>query len=210
MKKIAEVLAEINQIIEKKAFIPNPGMVPPDPSRGQPQDPSQGQGQPQGGQGGDISQIIAQLPPDMQQQIAQLPPEQQQKVLEQVLGAGGSGGGATPPGTDAGAEGEGAPGQGEQVQGNAAPTDLENSTVTLRLRDLLDLVSGGKATQSQLKVQDHIHKQHQRKQQMEQQNQQNQQKQQAKQQQDAMKQQQDAMANANGGTGGGGTSGGIY
>ncbi len=199
MKKISEVLNEIDNVLTKTAFIPNPEVMQKQQGQGGGQPHGGGQpqggGQPHGGQqhggggqpspgqgGGGMEELLQQLPPEVQQQLQQLPPEQQQQVMQEFMasqGGGGAPGGAPgqAPGGDPAAQG-----QPEKVQGDSSPTDLEKSTVTLRLRDLLDLVSGGKATQSTLKVQDHISKQQQRQQQMEQKAQQ-QQVQQAQQQQ---------------------------
>jgi len=190
MKKIAEVLSEIDSVV-KSAFIPNPNVVEKQQQsqqqQGPPPAPEPGtQGGPLGHAGtqgaGDPSAILAQLPPEVQQQIAQLPPDQQQMALQQLMGAGAAPG-----------EGESG-GQGSQIQSSGPPTDLEKSTVTLRLRDLLDLVSGGNATKSTLKVQEHYSKQQMKQQQIQMKQQQEQQKQEMEAQ---MQQQQQAAQGPN-------------
>lgn len=86
--------------------------------------------------------------------------------------------------------------QGADGRGASNATDLDKTTVTLSLRDVLDLVSNGKATQSALKIQDAINKQQMKAEQM--------------QRQQAMKEQQ-AQQQAQMGQGGGMMdSGGIY
>lgn len=89
------------------------------------------------------------------------------------------------------------PPQGADGRGTQQPTDLDKTTVTLSLRDVIDLTSNGKATQSALKIQDAINKQQMKAEQM--------------QRQQAMKEQQDQQKNQMGGQGGGMMdSGGIY
>lgn len=193
MVKVADILNEFNAILNKTAFIPNPqvqqqqqqaqGQDPQqgqsgDPQQqGQGQDPQQGQGQEQGGD------PMANLPPGAREQLAQLPPDQQQAVLKQLAQQ-----------SPEGQQKE----KTEEVQtGEAAPTDLDNSTITLRVRDLLDLVSGGSATKNKLKIQEHMQKADFKQQQMQQKQQVDVQKQEQKQKQDEAKAQQDAsMGNA--------------
>ncbi len=146
--------------------------------QGQPQgDPSQGQGgqpQPQGGGQSDqmmqqVMQMIQQLPPEVQgeaqqalQQVQQLPPEQQGQALQQI--AQGiqemTQQGGQQPGQAGQPQGAGQPGQtaGDQV-GSANPeghvqaeNQLDNTKVTLTVRELMDLTSGGSATKSLLAV----------------------------------------------------------
>jgi len=92
--------------------------------------------------------------------------------------------------------------QGADGRGDAPPTDLDTTTVTLRLRDVLDLVSGGKATGAALKIQSMVDDHTQKTQQKAKQNAMKDQQDQIKQQQ---QQQQNAMAQD-----GGMMSGGIY
>lgn len=90
------------------------------------------------------------------------------------------------------------PAQGADGRGAQQPTDLDKTTVTLSLRDVIDLTSNGKATQSALKIQDAINKQQMKAEQM--------------QRQQAMKEQQQQQQNQMGAQQGGGMmdSGGIY
>jgi len=201
MTKVADILNEFNAILNKTAFIPNP-QVQQQQQQGQGQDPQQGQGgDPQQGtgqtsqqqgqeQGGDP---MANLPPGAREQLAQLPPDQQQAVLKQLA--------------EQSPEGQ-QKAKTEEVQtGEAPPTDLDNSTITLRVRDLLDLVSGGSATKNKLKIQEHMQKADFKQQQMQQKQQVDAKKQDQKQQQDEMKAQQDASM---GSAGPNMMGGGIY
>lgn len=235
MKKIAEVLEEIDSIV-KVGFIPNPSSLqrqqqeqqaqqqqqgspsaPPAGSQGGPHGhvgtPEQGgSGKHQGGgDGAGMEELLSQLPPEIQQQIASLPPEQQQQAIQQLLQQQQMGDTGGIEGSDPSQDPAAAAGPEDQsvVQSSGPPTDMEKSTVTLKLRDLLDLVSGGKATQSTLKVQEHYSKQQMRQQQMQQKQEQDAQKQQMEQQ---MQQQQAAMNGGMMGQGGAGGAGGggIY
>jgi len=128
---------------------------------------------------------------------------QQQQAHQQNPGQQGGGGQAGPsPEQVAQQEAEMAARQQQQAsqgadgRGVSNATDLDKTTVTLSLRDVLDLVSNGKATQSALKIQDAINKQQMKAEQM--------------QRQQAMKEQQ-AQQQAQMGQGGGMMdSGGIY
>ncbi len=118
-----------------------------------------------------LEALMPVVPPEMQQQImayvqqmGQLPPEQAaaelqnlvpqvQQMVTQFMQAGAMGGavppqqpGAVPP--QAGAPVPGAP-QGADGQ---QPTDLDNTFVTMSVRQMMDLQSGGKASQTQMKI----------------------------------------------------------
>lgn len=195
-----------------------PGGQPPqggDPSQGG--QPPQGGGDPNAQLMQQVMQQVQALPPDVQQQIApqlqqvqQLPPDQQGQALQQLAQGlqqmGGQGGGQ-PQGGDPSQQGGqpqdpsqqgGDPGSMSQQDGSANPNghvkaenQLDNTQVTLTVRELMDITSGGKATQSLLKVKQ-MASQHNSKMQGEQQ------KQQMQAQQGQMDQQQQ------GGMGGGG------
>jgi len=165
MKKIGEFIQEMDSLLGvKTAFVPAPPQGGQDPTQGQPpqgQDPSQGGGDP-------MQQLMQQLPPEIAQQIQQMPPEQQQQALQQVMQqmqGGGQGGG------DPAAQGQpqqgmpqdpsgGDPNTGLTAQDGSAnaaghvkaENQLDNTQVTLTVRELMDITSGGKATQSLLKV----------------------------------------------------------
>lgn len=199
MIKVAQVLADIEGILSKQAFIPNPQ-----------KDPRQQQGQ-----GGGMEQLLSQLPPEIAQQIQQLPPEQQQQALQQIMqqaqggpseGPGQAGGGEQGPDINPATLAGGGNDPQAVTTGNAPPTDLQNSTITLRVQDLLDLVSGGKATQSTLKVKEFQNKQDIRNQQLQQKAEADAQKQQQKQEQEAQQQAQMGMLGQPGGM----TGGGVY
>lgn len=159
MKKIGEYIAEMDELLGVKvAFIPAP----------------QGQSQPgQNAQAGQaagqsqqlmqqISQMAQQMPPEVQQQvqqamqqIQQLPPDQQAQALQQV--AQGmqqmTQQGGQPQGGGASQQQQGGTNQEQLPPGHMqAENDLDNTRVTLTVRELMDLTSGGKATQSHLKV----------------------------------------------------------
>lgn len=128
--------------------------------------------------------------------------DQQQQQPQQDPNQQGGGEGGPPPEQAAQQEAEMAAQQQQQAsqgadgRGASNATDLDKTTVTLSLRDVLDLVSNGKATQSALKIQDAINKQQMKAEQM--------------QRQQAMKEQQ-AQQQAQMGQGGGMMdSGGIY
>jgi len=171
--KIAELIENYDSIV-KRAFIPNP-QVQQDPSQGAaPQGGAPGDQPPQGGAPGgenplmaQIEQAVQQMPPEAQQQIMpalqqimQLPPEQQQPQLEQIaqqLGIGGDdpaaqGGDPAQQGSD-----PSAPPQ-EATDGNVnAENQLDNTQVTLTVRELLDLISKGSASASLMKVKQMAH-----------------------------------------------------
>lgn len=163
MKNIGDFILEMDQLLGvKTAFVPAPQQQGGgDPTQGgaAPQQPQQG-GDPS--QGGGLDQLLAQLPPEVGQQIKQLPPEQQQQALQQVMQQmqGGGGGEQTGgQGQDPNAQQGGDPGATTAQDGSAnvnghvkAENQLDNTQVTLTVRELMDITSGGKATQSLLKV----------------------------------------------------------
>lgn len=139
--KIQELISSYDALV-KEAFIPNPQSG---------QDDAQLQQAYQ-----QLSQSLASVPPEVQQQIApmlqqmqQLPPQEQLAQITQLtqqLGQGGQQGGQ---------EQQPAPGEENMVPEGGhlnAENSLDNTKVTLSVRELLDLSSGGKATQSLLKV----------------------------------------------------------
>lgn len=155
-----DILSQLKTTLEKTAFIPNPQIMAQqqqqDPSQGgQPPDPSQGQGQPPQ----DPSQQGGQPQDPSQGQV------QDPQALAQALGNPGD------------------PSQAQDAQSgqSSAPTDLRNVTINVTVADLLDLVSGGKATMSKLKVDQLVHK-HQQKMQQDQAKQQQAEEQQAQEQ----------------------------
>lgn len=185
-----------------------------DQDQGQ-QAPPQGQGSQGGGDSSgmlqQLMQMVQQLPPEAQQQaqqaiqqIQQMPPDQQGQAAQQL--AQGiqqmmqSGGGQQS--TIGGDPNAGQAQQGAQQQPGAANTaghvraenELDNKTVTLTIRELMDLTSGGSATKSLLAVKQ-LADQHNQKMQQNQQ----------KQQMDAQKQQLEQQAAAQGMQ-----SGGLY
>ncbi len=195
MIKIGEMLSSTRAVINKRAFVPNPDAI------SQQQQPMLEQ----------ISQLAQSSPPEVQQQvqqavqqIQQMPPEHQTQALQELgqqlsqQGGGAQGQAGAQPQADSqdGGQQPGAPGGQPGQEGGPAVTDLENTTVTLKLRELLDLTSGGKATGSAMKAQEHVHKFNAKKQQMEQDAQMNQQK--AEQQAQQVATQQDAAMAANG------------
>lgn len=191
MNKIGSILENIDQLI-KQAFIPAPTG-----GQGGGQ-PGQSQADPQ------LQQLLQQLPPEIAQQVQQLPPDQQMQALQQMMQSGSQqdpsqGQQGTP--NDPTQPGKGPlEGKGEVIGG--PPTDLNESTISIRIRDLLDLVSGGSATKSTLKVQEHMDKNQMRQQQMQAKMKQDEEKQKAKQEAERA---QATMANS-----GGMMEGGIY
>ncbi len=139
-----ELILSYNSLV-KEAFIPNPEQ--------QAQDGQLEQAYQQ------LSQLLAGMPPEVQgqiepmlQQMQQLPPQDQLNQISgliQQLGQGGA---------EQAAPQEQAPAPQEQPgmvpeEGHVnAENSLDNTKVTLSVRELLDLSSGGKATQSLLKV----------------------------------------------------------
>jgi hypothetical protein len=171
MKKIAEVFAEYAQLLTKQAFIPNPNLAGgQEAGAGQPQAPAQGQGQSAGAGPGPGEQQLLQalqgLPPELVKQmqpqltqLTQMPPDQRDQAMGQVAQQLAQSGQNSAQPSEATQQAAAPPGSGGEVISAGTPTDLAKSTVTLRIIDLLDLHSGGKATQSQLKVQEHVQKQ---------------------------------------------------
>lgn len=150
------------------------------PQEGQPQGGQPAGGQPQGGGGGQsdqmmqqVMQMVQQLPPEIQgeaqqaiQQVQQLPPDQQPQALQQIqqgIQQMMQQGGGQPQGGQPGQPGQEAGGQVGQTGGDApgsanpqghvqAENQLDNTKVTLTVRELMDLTSGGSATKSLLAV----------------------------------------------------------
>ncbi len=154
MQKISDLLEQIDKLqLKKVAFIPNPEiMAQQNASAGGAMDPA-------------MLQQLGITPEMMQQMMAQqgLTPEMLQQMgadpamLQQLMG------GAAPPATE---QAPAAPPATEQapVQTPTGTTDLDNTKVTVSLRELLDLVSNGKASQSQLKVKEMMDKAQQKQQ----------------------------------------------
>ena len=184
-----QILSQMKQTLEKEAFIPAPqgGQSPQGGGAGGPPggDPSQGgQAPPQGGSPdpaqGSSDGGGGQSPQGQGGQ--QAPPDEllgNEQAMQQNVQ---SGAGQDPTSAD--------------LQPKASPQSLQQTTVTLSVGELLDLVSGGKASQSHLKTES-MKVQHsfkhkkmlrdeQRKEQEDQQKQQQQQQEQAMQQQGLM------------------------
>jgi hypothetical protein len=146
--KIQELINSYDSLV-KEAFIPNPET--------QQQDGQLEQAYQQ------LSQVLSSVPPEVQgqiepmlQQLQQLPPQEQ---LAQITGLIQQLGQGEQP--QAGAEeAQASPEQTAPEGDGMVPTEghvnaensLDNTKVTLSVRELLDLSSGGKATQSLLKV----------------------------------------------------------
>lgn len=153
--KIGELVEKYDSLV-KSAFIPNPEAM-------QQEQQLQQQLQQLVGQ---VQQALASQPPQVQQQIqgflsqlASFPPEEQiaqlsnvasqltaqtQQPTQEQAAQPGAGNMQAPADTSGAAEAE--------QPGVAAENSLDNTKVTLSVRELLDLSSGGKATQSFLKV----------------------------------------------------------
>jgi hypothetical protein len=138
MPTYAKILEELDDVLTKHAFIPSPNSQQTDPAAAQ-------QGQQPGGQ--------------QMQQLAQ--------QLQQGGGAGMEGaqpmdGGQGQPQDPAQGQQDTSQGQGQPQDPNAPPggdlspkgmsNSLKNTPVTVSVAELLDLVSGGKASQSHLKT----------------------------------------------------------
>lgn len=146
---IGDFISSVTSELKKEAFVPNP-QAAADISA-------------QDGAAALFSQITEaskQLPPELQAQVGQAlqqlqaaPPQEQAAGLQQIAMQLQQ---AAQP--LQAAQPEPQPGQVQTAE-QAPPTDMENITVTLRLRDLLDMVSNGKVTQSLLKTQDIVSKQ---------------------------------------------------
>jgi hypothetical protein len=157
MKKIGEFIEELDSLLLRKyAF------VPAQAAGGGPQVQQKMQQAQQ-----QTQQLLQQLPPEAQQQaqqqlqqVQQLAPQEQLQALEQInqglqqmaqqaqqqkpQGQGGDPNAQQQPQQ---------PGQEQLPPGHLqAENDLDNTKVTLSVRELMDLTSGGKATQSHLKV----------------------------------------------------------
>jgi hypothetical protein len=149
MKKIANILEEIDNL-KKEAFIPNPQLNDPN-SNPQLQQAYQ-----------QLQEVAAKLPPQAQQQLQQQLQQLQQLPADQQMQALGQ---LTQQATQAGGQGQGADQGGQQTDPNAqgqdptsaqggAPgvTDLDNQQITITLRDLLNIVSGGSHEKTQAKI----------------------------------------------------------
>jgi|WetSurMetagenome_2_1015567.scaffolds.fasta_scaffold409590_2 hypothetical protein len=126
MRTYGQILAELDDIIIKKAFIPSPNS-----QAAQPQSPDGAAGQHGGGMEG-LQQVLQQAQAQ-QNQASQGPPQdpnQAQEPQSQDPNA--------PPGGDLSPQG--------------MPQSLKNTPVTVTVAELLDLVSGGKASQAHLKT----------------------------------------------------------
>lgn len=144
MIKISEIIEQIDSQLKKEAFVPNPTVVAKQQADQMMQQ---------------IMQMVQGAPPEIQQQIApqlqqiqQTPPEQQVQALQQL------GDGLSQAQQQAQAPAQAAPGTpqdpSQSPQGGAAPAnDIYNTTVSLTVKELLDLVSGGKASATHAKVQ---------------------------------------------------------
>jgi hypothetical protein len=147
--KIQDLLNSYDNLV-KAAFIPNP----------QVQD-SENQLEQAYGQ---LSQLLSSAPPEMQQQLGpmlqqmqQLPPDQQLQQITSIVQELSQQGGMPPQDAQSGAPAEApaTPQDATQAEPEGhlnAENNLDNTKVTLSVRELLDLSSGGKATQSLLKV----------------------------------------------------------
>lgn len=160
-----------------------------------------------------VAQMVQQLSPDIQQQVApqlqqiqQLPPEQQGQALQQIAQGlqQSMSSGQGDPSMQGGQQGGGQSPQGENPNDPSAQVglpsghmqaenDLDNTQVTLTVRELMDITSGGKATASHLKVKQLVDQHNQ--------------KMTASKQKQQMDMQNNAMAQQQGGMG---QSGGIY
>ncbi len=189
---IGDFISNTDRLLNKEAF------VPAQVAGGGPQMQQETQMLSQ-----QTQQLLQSLPPEAQQtamqqlqQIESLPPQQQQQALQQInqglqqmVQQGQQQqqqpGGQQPPAgpaTQQGAEQQ-APGQEALPPGHLqAENDLDNTKVTLSVRELMDLTSGGKATQSHLKVKQLVDSHNQKMQQTSQQMQQDEAQAQAEQQ----------------------------
>lgn len=145
MKKISEILAEIDQKLEKEAFIPNPQVQQQSQANQQSQQMMQ-----------QVAQMVQQLPPEMQQQVApqleqisQLPPDQQAQALQQIMQGLAQ---AQQEGGGEGADKKNSP-IGPDSDKSDGAQDIYTTKVTMTVKDLLDLVSGGKASMTHAKIQ---------------------------------------------------------
>jgi hypothetical protein len=203
MPTYGQILQQIDDILNKQAFVPSPHSQAGQQMLGQQGGQQQQQPQsPDGGGGGGGDYGAGGIEGDQSFDQGQVPPGDPSGVDMPDSGGNPAMGAGDPSGGDPsqGAQDPNKAGKGADGRGDAPPTDMDNTTVTLRLRDVLDLVSGGKATQSALKIQDLLNKQQLKNDQM--------MRQQAmKEQQDQQKQQQQAAMGQQGGMM---DSGGIY
>jgi len=135
--KIKELIEKYDNLV-KSAFIPNPAAMQ------QEQQLQQLMAQ--------LQQVLSTQPPQVQQQVqgvieqlSMLPPEQQIAQLSGVVSQLSQPEQAAPQAEQTNATPPAQPGV-------AAENNLDETKVTLSVRELLDLSSGGKATQSLLKV----------------------------------------------------------
>jgi hypothetical protein len=146
--KIQELINSYDSFV-KEAFIPNP--------EAQQQDGQLEQAYQQ------LSQALSSVPPEVQgqiepmlQQLQQLPPQEQLGQINELIQQLGQGAGGQPGAEQTPAAPEQAAPEGDGMvptEGHVnAENSLDNTKVTLSVRELLDLSSGGKATQSLLKV----------------------------------------------------------
>jgi len=148
--KIGELVEKYDSLV-KSAFIPNPEAMQ------QEQQLQQLVGQ--------VQQALASQPPQVQQQIqgflsqlASFPPEEQIAQLSNVASQLTTQTQppmqeqAQPSADNMQAPADASGGTEAEQPGFAAENSLDNTKVTLSVRELLDLSSGGKATQSFLKV----------------------------------------------------------
>ena len=187
--KIQDLLNSYDNLV-KAAFIPNPQVQESENQLEQAY--------------GQLSQLLSSAPPEMQQQLGpmlqqmqQLPPDQQLQQINSIVQALSQQGGAQPQEAQGGAPAEAQAAPQEEAEGHLnAENNLDNTKVTLSVRELLDLSSGGKATQSLLKVKQ-MAEAHNKKMELSQQ--------QAEQEQQVAQSEQQAAAQ-----GGGMAQGGIY
>jgi len=169
MLKVGQFIAELDALLLKQGFVPAPQ-----------------QGNPMFDQ---VMQMVQQLPPEIQQQVMpqlqqvqQMPPDQQQPILQQIaqglqqmMQQGGGQQGQPQPAQqqDPATQPQDPNAQTPQQDPNvaAAENNLDNTKVTLTVRELMDLTSGGKATSASLAVKQMMAR-HEQKMQAEQQKQQ--------------------------------------
>lgn len=163
MTKIGQFIADMDALLMRKC-----AFVPAQAAGGGPQMQQQTDQQMQ-----QVQQLLGQLPPEVQQQasqqlqqVQQLPPEQQQQALQQISQglqqmvqqhAQGGQGGKPPHGQSQGQPGN--PGAATNQDGSAntnghmqAENQLDNTKVTLSVRELMDITSKGGASEALFKV----------------------------------------------------------
>jgi hypothetical protein len=145
--KIGELIEKYDGLV-KSAFIPNP-------------QPMQQESQMQQ-LGAQLEQAMASQPPEVQQQvqaflsqITTLPPAQQMEQMTNLIGQlqqSQAQPAAQPQEGEQQADQSAAGAESAEQAAFSAENTLDNTKVTLSVRELLDLSSGGKATQSLLKI----------------------------------------------------------